>query len=183
MACRRAAVQTAAILAPARFTTASTPASRLGSRRPAAGSQKTSSDPAAGRLTSRSTSWPAPARYVARLAPISPLAPLMATLRRARSRHCACRCRSPRVRAWRKAKMRSKRESTPPANMLSLNPPPGRRYSTWSTSSLSASPWGTKRCVCSQVRNGPCTWRSTSCRPGTTAERSVTQRPPAGPTP
>src|SRR5690606_28321778 len=69
--------------APARFTTASHPASPLASTTPRSGSQDTSSGPWAARRTSRTTVCPSAVRDRARAPPMSPDAP--ATAMRARS--------------------------------------------------------------------------------------------------
>src|SRR5689334_24164882 len=75
----RAAVQRRSPMpTPARLTTASTPASAAGSSVPAAGSQRSSSGPAGGRRTSRSTVWPSSRSVGSRAEPISPEDPVTA---------------------------------------------------------------------------------------------------------
>jgi len=67
------------IVSPARWTTASTPASRSASIVPAAGSQAISCSTAGARRTSVTTSWPASCSAGTSALPISPDAPVTAT--------------------------------------------------------------------------------------------------------
>jgi hypothetical protein len=116
------------MLSPARWTTASRPSSRSGSRRPRSGSQATSPAPreAPGRRSAR-TSAPPAERKAESGAPTNPEAPVTATRSRRGPSETPARARSDRSRSWRNAKVLRIRRSTGPAASLANE---GSAYST-----------------------------------------------------